>query len=213
MKKSMKNLIMVGMAVVLVGTSAITIKYASNETGHPPQVNGMPQFEQRGDFNNQNGKSIQDFGNQNGGSTQGKNGNQPQTPPNGNQNDNGQFGKQQPDNNQNSTEDNSGSDNSKSQNDSSQSGSNNQSDSNAPNQKATSADSSALNFESTENTAMQGFNQRGANLQIAETVACYIFAAVQIGIIILILLYLVFSEFNKLTYNQTAAKFKKQDGQ
>ncbi|MBR1532156.1 MAG: hypothetical protein IJ643_08880, partial [Eubacterium sp.] len=65
MKQSMKNLIMIGMAVVLVGTSAITLRYASEGTGHMTQADGRPQFEQRGDFDNQNGGGLQNFGGSN----------------------------------------------------------------------------------------------------------------------------------------------------
>ncbi len=226
MKQSMKNLIMIGMAVILVGTSAITFRYASSGTGHMPQMNGMPQFEQRGDFGNQNqGENpVQDFGN---GKQDGNNQQTPPdtdsqpTPPNGKQD--GKNDRQMPDGN-NGTD---GKSDSNQQNDSND----NKSDSNSAQQKGTSAESSELtlvstaqqnnapsngsdqvannNTQSTESTAMQGFYKRGFSLNIVEKIACYIFAAIQIGIIIMILLYLAFSEFNKLSYKQTVAKLKK----
>ncbi len=231
MKQSMKNLIMIGMAVVLVGTSAITLRYASDGMGHMTQVDGRPQFEQRGDFDNQNGGGLQNFGGgqkNNNSQNENQNDSQQQAPPNGNNqtppnSSDKQFGGRQTPNNdqQNGENDKSGSEQAPSDNNSTDSKGEGKTDENSANQKNTASDSSELSFVSTavqnnqssgdeqNATAMQGMRGRGVELRIAEKVICYIFAAVQIGIIVLILLYLAFSEFNKLTYKQTAAKFKK----
>ena len=233
MKQSMKNLIMIGMAVVLVGTSAITLRYASDGMGHIAQADGRPQFEQRGDFDNQNGGGLQNFGGgQKNNNSQNKNQNdsQQQAPPDGNNqtppsSSDKQFGGRQTPNNdqQNGENDKSGSEQTPSDNNTTDSKGEGKTDEKSANQKNTASDSSELSFVSTAvqnnqssddeqnagTTAMQGMRGRGVELRIAEKVICYIFAAVQIGIIVLILLYLAFSEFNKLTYKQTAAKFKK----
>ena len=56
MKQSVKNVIMIGMAAVLIGTSAVTISYA----GTGARMQSRPEFSQNGE-QRQNGSPFESF--------------------------------------------------------------------------------------------------------------------------------------------------------
>ena len=206
MKQSIKNTIMIGMAVVLVGTSAVTISYAQTNRGAQPDFaqQQFGQFEQ-----NSNRDAFENFG-QNGNSQSSDNSNQNQLP--GNQqgssqqpqspgNQQGAQPPQMPDNKQGDS--------------SAQSESQ---DSGTAQQKGTSvteSDSDAIttaqNSSDSLNTAQSnlppaGFDRRGGFKTISAL--CYMFAAIQIAIILAILAYLIISRFNKRSYNEVIANMR-----
>ena len=187
---------MLGMAVVLVGTTAITFSYAGDKTSAPPMMNQSEQF---GQSNGEN--PIENFGGKS--EQKGNNKSNNNTPPEFNaqgesQNDSQNGGQQ---NNQPPQMPDSNQDNQKSDE-------NQNSDSNenaAPKGKNTSTDSNEL---STANASMpMQMPSRGHRDIIS--VLCYVFGGLQLAIILMILLYLAFSEFNRLSFNQTLSKFRK----
>ena len=238
MKKSIKNVIMIGMAAVLIGTSAVTFAYAKTNTN----VRQLPSFSQQGgtfqgmpdmqNGSNQNGSDNQQSlpempsgDNQNGSGSQ-------QTPPdlpNGD-NQNGSGSQQTPPempsgDNQNS----SGSQQTPPEmpSDDNQNGSGSQqtppdlpsgdgqNDSNASDSQSDSTETpnsqgTSLSTEdgSTESKMMPQFQNGGGmtknNVVIASL--CYAFLALQLGIVLLIIVYLIMSRFNKLSFNEVFKK-------
>ena len=212
MKKSIKNTIMIGMAAVLIGTSAVTISYAKDGKG----ANGFspPSFSQQSsgnqssspfenfsnDGNNQNGGfgKNQTPGNQQNGSSS----EQPQ-PPSSQQNDSSSQQQQPPGNQQND----SGSQQSQS---SQSSDSNTQSSSSAAN-TSLSVETLAAEDASASNTAKQHLPQNSFKHKETSIVMalCYMFAALQIAIILAILAYLIISKFNEISFNEVLANMRK----
>jgi len=200
MKKSLKNTIMIGLAVVLLGTSTITYCYASEGKAAQPR---MQQSQQAPDFERNGGQNpIENFGkdsqdsnsNNNNNNDNNNSGNMPQ-PPQGN----GQAPEGVPNQGEAPAQNN----------DSQQDDSAKQEDGTTeatPNDKGTAAESDDVNVIDT-NRGLAPMQSRGHRSD-AVAVACYVFLAVQIAIILMILSYLAFSKFNKLTYKQTIAKFK-----
>ncbi len=170
MKQSVKNVIMIGMAAVLIGTSAVTISYA----GTGARMQSRPEFSQNGE-QRQNGSPFESFdGERNGmpGGNRSFGGNSQQTP------------------------DNSGS--------SSENG-------NAP-QKNTSTESDGLSL----NAAAVGAQSSEAAVPMRNfgksagiiSGLCYAFAAVQIAIILAIIIYLILSKFNKISFNTVISNMR-----
>ena len=207
MKKSIKNTIMIGMAAVLIGTSAVTISYAKENRGAqfspPSQIqqsdgnqsqNPFENFSQNGDGQKGNGFSDRQFpDNQQGDSSQNSN-NQPPQPPSNQQN--GSDSQQTPDNSENSE---------------------------SSTESKDSATNTSLSIDSfaqddSQNAARQGFpanNFRSRNSSIISAL-CYMFAALQIAIILSILAYLIISKMNKISFNEVLAnmrKTKKEQGE
>ncbi|MBE6741128.1 MAG: hypothetical protein E7570_02385 [Ruminococcaceae bacterium] len=208
MKKSIKNTIMIGMAAVLIGTSAVTISYAkgsrSMQMPNPPsqsqQFDGQQSGEQFGKFEQDNQQNNgfsqhQKPGNQQNGSSsqqpqmpnnQGENSSQEQAP--NNQNDSAQT----PDNSQNSSENSSSS------------------------AKNTSLSVEALaaedgNLQAVDESAAKkslpssSFSRNGSIVPAL----CYMFAAVQIAIILSIIAYLIISKMNRISFNEVLANMRK----
>lgn len=209
MKQSIKNTIMIGMAVVLVGTSAVTISYAKGQNGTQP---AFPQSQSQPFEQNSGEKAFENFGqNGNGQSSDNSNqkqmpgnqqgsGQQPQLPDNQQQGEN-QQPPQMPDNQQ---------DDSSTQSESQDGGAVQKGTSTADGSAdvvATSSesDSSSLNTAQ-HNLPPDGFSHRGNGGIISAL--CYMFAAVQIAIILAILAYLIISRFNRRSYNEVIANMR-----
>lgn len=203
MKKSIKNTIMIGMAAVLIGTSAITFSYAqiNDHQGQPPmsfsqsgdrQMQGKDFGGQKPDFDNkqdnqQGGDSQQAPPSQNNQ----KDGNAQQAPPE----QNGQQQGEQPQNGAQSQ--------------------NKDGNSTKASDAETSLESEISTAENTSNQdeqkrqmpdAPQGFGQmqmpqQSSNSKFA-SIICYAFMAVQLAIILMIIAYLFLSKFNTLSFNQ-----------
>lgn len=215
---------MIGMAVVLIGTSAVTISYAKGSSGAPQGIMMSQQFgegqnaeqfdnfKQRG--NNQNGGNFgqpQCPNNQQGGNSQqpqfpnnqqGDSSQQPQAP-NNQQGDSSQQ-PQAPNNQQNS-------DSQKAQSDSKDSD-NAEKDNTSTN---TSLSIEALVAEDSNNqsqsTSQQSLPARSFNHSRHAGVVsalCYMFAALQILILLLMIVYLIISKFNKISYNEVIANMR-----
>ncbi len=211
MKPSIKNTIMIGMAAVLIGTSAVTISYAGGRNGAKPQISQSEQFEQRQDGipfdsferngNAQNGGNSQQPQMPDGNRQRGNNAQPPQTP-DSQQGSDSQQAPQTPDSSQDK------SDNEQQTPDESQNGNNGK-------QKDTVASDTALNAVQTSvsesgarNTAdmkMPADNFRRGGGFNAVSALCYMFAAVQIAIILSILLYLIISKMNRKSFNEVIA--------
>ena len=200
MKKSIKNFIMIGMAVVLVGTSAVTFTYASDKGAMMPQQSFSQEFGQRDGFGQSGGNNpLEGFGSDNS-----QNGAQQNTPPS--MNGSGQNGNTQqspPSDNQQSSDNQNAPQTPPS--DSQQNDDSKTTENATPNEKDTATSNEDLTVT---NTAKMMPQQRGGHGDVI-SVLCYLFGGLQIGIIVLILLYLAFSEFNKMSFNQTLSKFKK----
>ena len=228
MKKSVKNVIMIGMTAVLIGTSAITISYAKQDRGFRPD-SGMPQMQQFDNQQSQNpfGGFKQDNNNQNGNNSQkpqmpdnqqGDNSQQPQPPSNQQgdssqqppSNQQGDSTQQQPPSNQknNSSQQAQTPDKQESSND------------NSTNEKSasdtslslvsTSSNNTDIQLSDTQSTAQKGFPENGfksRNFGVI-SVLCYVFAGVQILIILLSIIYLIISRFNKKSYNEVIANMR-----
>ena len=205
MKKSIKNTIMIGMAAVLIGTSAITISYAKENRApqfSPPSQsqqssgnqsgNPFENFNQNGD--NQQGNNFKNRqlpDNQKGSDSSGSNSNQPPQPPNNQQGESNPQQEQAPNN----------SDSGESSTESKDSSTN------------TSLSIESLAQDDAQNTAMQGFpdnNFKSKNSTVISAL-CYMFAALQIAIILSILAYLIISKMNRISFNEVLANMKKSD--
>lgn len=195
MKPSIKNTIMIGMTVVLIGTSAVTISYAGERNGAQPQFSQSQQFRQP-----QSGNPFDGFG-KNGNSQNGGNLQQPQMPDN-QQGNNSQQPPQAPD----SSQDNGGNQQ--------QTPGDSQENSDSK-QKGTSASDTELNIiqtsasesdtQSTADVKMQADNFRhGLRFSFVSGI-CYMFAAVQIAIILAVLIYLIISKMNRKSFNEVIA--------
>ena len=195
---------MVAMAVVLVGTSAVTFSYASDKTVAPPTMNQGEQFNQgnnQNDFKNDGENPLENFGeksNQSGSSDR-------PTPPNMNGNSDGKSSATPPSDNQQDSQSDSQQGNQPPEMPDSNQQDNDSSDSSSANGKGTSASGDELNVIDTARPMQREF---GGHSDII-SVLCYLFGALQIGIIVMILVYLAFSEFNKLSFSQTVSKFRK----
>ena len=204
MKKSIKNTIMVGMAAVLIGTSAITFSYtqindrqnqipfsASQFDGNQMQGNNradMPEF-----TNTQKGTADLDN------NTQDKNAQQ--TPPNQNEQNTPQQGEQpqQGAENQNTP----------------QQGEQNQTDDGNNNKQSVSLQSDSSESGQLPNLP-QNFDKskmpsRG-NSKIT-SIVCFAFLGVQLAIILMIIAYLFVSKFNRLSFNQVFPEKKVEQAQ
>lgn len=205
MKKSIKNTIMIGMAAVLIGTSAVTISYAKDGKGAnefaPPAFSQQFDGEQSGkpfgnfdsDKSKQNGgfdKNKMPDNQQNGGNSQ-----QPQPPSNQQNGSNSQQPQAPQSSNDSSTESNS--------------------------ESSSSATNTSLSVEafaaedSSAQTAQKNLpsnNFRGGNIGVIQAL-CYMFAALQIAIILAILAYLIISKFNDVSFNEVLANMKKSNSQ
>lgn len=196
---------MIGMAVVLCGTSAITFSYASQGArfdlaDHPPQI--ARQFEQ----DSQN--PIDGFGQNNQNNNQSEN-----QPPQGD-NQSGQQNQQPPQSGQNgqSGEQNEQpqappSDNSSNQQDDGKQSEN--SDEKANRNTALSSESSVESSAQTTGNMPQ-MQRRGTS---AISVICYLFFAIQIMILLLIFVYLALSKFNRISFNEVAQKLGSKNKQ
>ena len=232
MKQSVKNVIMIGMAAVLIGTSAVTISYAV--TG--ARMQSRPEFSQNGE-QRQNGSPFENFDGERNGMPDGNRsfgGNSQQSPDQnsaggnaqqqmpdqkdmpqapGQNNNNGSAQQQSPDNSQGDSaqqtpdkSENGG--NSQQSPDSSGSSSEN---GNAP-QKNTSTESDGLSL----NTAAVGAQSSEAAVPMRNfgknagifSGLCYAFAAVQIAIILAIIIYLILSKFNKISFNTVISNMR-----
>lgn len=215
MKKSIKNTIMIGMAVVMIGTSAITFSYASlnehREISAPPEFSQSQQgkngfnennFERRLP-NGENSDRMPDFNN---GSQQNSQQNGQKQPPQKEQQPNSS------DNSENKTPDG----NAPQQSEGNapqqpQSGQNSQSQQNGSesNSNANSTDTS-LESDTAEIELLTSEGEAATAKAMpvmkrntgAVIVISYIFFAVQIAIILMIIAYLIVSKFNSLSFNQ-----------
>ena len=199
MKRSIKNTIMIGMAAVLIGTSVITFSYAdlkgNGGSFTPPSFsqsenmpggfgNGIPDGNGFNNSDSQSDSQMPEMPDKNSSQT-------PQAPPS-DSNQNSQqsetpnaSGQQTPDDNstQSSTQENSG------------------------------ASSSSTSVESKSNTlpSQNGFKDNMTNMRKQSkvlTILCYAFSALQIAILLMILVYLIISRFNKRSFNQIFPKNK-----
>lgn len=203
MKKSLKNVIMIGMAAVLIGTSAVTYSYAQiSKQPMQPQMN-FAQFDgeqgnggfpnQRPDFDKQDDNSQQDGQNQ---------------PPQQDSQQSGQSQAPQQDSQQNNSEPPQGAPQQGEQPQSNQSNSETENKSDADNSNASLQSTS----QETQNASVQngdtnkgdfkGFPNGMKKTSKITSIVCYAFMGVQIAIIIAILAYLILSKFNKLSFNQ-----------
>lgn len=210
MKKALKNTIMIGMAAVLIGTSAVTFSYASEkqhiasmpQSGYSQQ---MPDFGGKNDFSGGFSNDGQDGfpgGNQQTPQAPNAGGNQQQSPqaPNSDGNSNNNQKQQQPPQ-QNDSGDSQ---------QSTQPGlpdNNNESEKSAESStdsKGTSTAGSDLEFEQlaagieTETADRRMMKKGGFN---AVSFLLYAFCAVQVTILLMILVYLILSKFNRLSFN------------
>ena len=196
MKKSLKNTVMIGLAVVLIGTSAVTFCYAKEGSAPQPQIQNEQQIPYS-DFGN--GRNpIENFGQNNQNQNGENNGRNMPQPPQGNQQQGGNSQPPQQNNGEQQKPDGAPNDNATQQDDSSESS-----------QQAPQSDGTSLT-ESTEITEVNRnmpIRMRGGRSNWVSAL-CYAFLAVQIAIVLLIISYLAFSKFNKLSYNQTVAKFR-----
>ncbi len=210
MKPSIKNTIMIGMAVVLIGTSAVTISYAGERNGAQPQFSQSQQFRQP-----QRANPFDGFG-KNGNGQNGKNSQQPQMPDN-QQGNNSQQPPQMPDNQQgnNSQQPPQAPDSSKDNGGNQQQTPGDSQENSDSKQKGTSASDTELNIiqisasesdtQSTADVKMQADNFRhGLRFGFVSGI-CYMFAAVQIAIILAILIYLIISKMNRKSFNEVIA--------
>jgi hypothetical protein len=210
MKPSIKNTIMIGMTVVLIGTSAVTISYAGERNGAQPQFSQSQQFRQP-----QSGNPFDGFG-KNGNSQNGGNLQQPQMPDN-QQGNNSQQPPQMPDNQQgnNSQQPPQAPDSSKDNGGNQQQTPGDSQENSDSKQKGTSASDTELNIiqtsasesdtQSTADVKMQADNFRhGLRFNFVSGI-CYMFAAVQIAIILAVLIYLIISKMNRKSFNEVIA--------
>ena len=200
MKKSIKNTIMIGMAAVLIGTSAVTISYAKEGKG--ANAFSPPSFSQQFD-GEQGGNPFENFSrngdSQSGGFDKNKmpdnqqNGNsqQPQPPSNQQDSDSSQQPQAPGSSNESSTESSSSSTNTSLSIDS-----------------LASEDASAQ----TAQKNMPSNNFRGSSIG-AISALCYLFAALQIAIILAIIAYLIISKFNDVSFNEVLANMRKGNKQ
>ncbi len=226
MKRSIKNIIMTGMAIVMIGTSAITCSYAGiqSHSGNmtPPafsqQENGQGQFgpSQGGMQGKNDNNSSKQMPEMNGNGSDSNNSQQPpemngngsdsnnsQQPPemNGNGSDSNNS-QQPPEMNGNSSDSNnsqqppemdgntSGSDNS-------------QSDSKSSN---TSTDNTAAVTQTSLDTSEAKMSPVMNKNNSGIAALCYIFLAVQLAILLMIIAYLIISKGNKLSFNEVFKK-------
>ena len=216
MKKSIKNTIMIGMAAVLIGTSAITVSYAQINKGAnqfaPPsfsqqadgEQNGNPfeNFDRDADGKNSNGFNQSHMPNQQGDSSQ-----QPQAPnqQNGDSSQQPQAPNQQNgDSSQQPQAPPSNSENSDSKTESDSSSSTNTSLS----VEALAAEDGNTTQSTQQKMPTNGF--RGKNGGVISAL-CYMFAALQIAIILAILAYLIISKFNDISFNEVLANMRKSN--
>ncbi len=198
MKRSFKNTIMIGMAAVLIGTSAVTISYAATATPRAqPFAAGQTQ---QGAFDGAQGNPIEGFGNQQGGQT--PQDNQGAFPFDSQQSDSAQQNEQQ---------------NGQQAQDKTQENADSNQAPAAPDQKQeeNSTPPSGRNSVSDEapsvtNTAKGNFRQMQPQRRGGTVIAvlCYLFAALQIGIVAAIALWLVMSKMNKLSFQKTLCRLK-----
>ena len=224
MKKSIKNTIMIGMAAVLIGTSAVTISYARGNKGAqmmPPQIqsgqfenqqgnNPFGGFDQDQSGSNQNGNKSnrpQMPGNQQGGNSDSSQ--QPQAPGNQSSGDSNNQLPQAP-NDQNSggnTQQNSDNGSEKSSSEKSSSDSSTNTSLSVESLAAEDAAQSTEQNTAQKNLPSNGFNRKGTNVISA---LCYMFAALQIAIILAMLIYLIISKMNKISFNEVLANMRKK---
>ena len=204
---------MIGMAAVLIGTSAITFSYASDRQNNIQMQ--PPQMSQQGGMQEQGQNPFESFGGDNQQGPQQNNQQMPQPPQDNQQNgqstqDNQQSnqppqapqnGEQQnsqpeaPQNNQQQSSDNASGDSSDS------SASNNA----AQSKTNTSADSEELTATDVSKQMMPQA-EKGSVVGSVTQVLCYLFGGLQIIIVAAILLELILSKFNKLSFNQILSK-------
>ena len=177
MKRSIKNTIMIGMAAVLIGTSAITFAYAGTQNRTMATPPGFSQSFGGSDSSDGFNKQFPGGDNQqppefpNGDSSQ-----QPQMPPGDNSQDSQQNENAQPPaQSEDSTKSSS--------------------------QTSLSTDNSNTADAATTETAKDFPKQMKSQSKLVSTV-CYVFLAVQIAILLSILAYLIISKMNKVSFSQ-----------
>ena len=225
MKKSIKNTIMIGMAAVLIGTSAVTISYAQQNKGAAPFA--PPSFSQQSD-RNQNENPFESF-NQNGNNQNGGFGDRqlPENQQNGSSSDipsppdeNQSGGNSQQSRAPGGSQDSSGS--SQQQAPNSTEGSDSNSDNSNSNNSSSSAANTSLSVEAlaeedavSQNTSQQRMPANGVKNRNGSVISalCYMFAALQIAIILSILAYLIISKMNRISFNEVLANMKKNNNQ
>ncbi len=180
MKRNVKNIIMIGMAIVMIGTSAITCRYAETQSRG---FNSPPSFSQSENGSRQFTPPQGGFpgGSQNGNSNQ----QPPEFPGNGNSSEMPEL----PD----------GNNNAQSQDNSEEKSENNSSSN-------TSVETAQSSGEMNSMRAMPSMKKQSNVLSIL----CYAFMAVQLAILLMIIAYLIVSKFNKLSYNQVFGANKKE---
>ena len=200
MKKSIKNTIMIGMAAVLIGTSAVTISYARGNKGAqmmPPQI-------QSGQFDNQQGNNPFGGFDQEGQKDKNKQFDSSQTPDdNNNQPPQSPGGSEQPPQTPKSSEDTDGKSKGEDTEDSKTTNTTLSIESLATGDSAQSAD---------QNTAQKSFPVNGFSRKNTNVISalCYMFAALQIAIILAMLIYLIISKMNRISFNEVLANMRKK---
>ena len=206
MKKSIKNTIMIGMAAVLIGTSAITVSYAKGSRSM--QMPTPPSQSQQSD-ENQNGNPFENFS-QNSGSQNSNSSQQPQMP--NQQNGNSSQQPQRPDGNSSATPQ--APNNEQSDSNSNQSKSDSSTESSGSSSTNTSLSIEALAAEDadaqTSQQMMPANDFKGRNTSVISAL-CYMFSALQIAIILAILAYLIISKFNEVSFNEVLANMRKSN--
>ncbi len=210
MKKSIKNVIMIGMAAVLIGTSAVTFSYArvNTNSGRMPQASFSQEMQPFGQHDGMNGGNGSDSDSNNN-----SNGNQqtpPEMPSGDNQNSSGDSQQTPPEMPGGDSQSSSGDSQQappEMPNGDSQNSDETQDSTEAPDNKGTSVSTDASN-ETDAKMMPQGMDSgRGMtknNVVIASL--CYAFLALQLGIVLLIIVYLIMSKFNKISFNEVFKK-------
>ena len=202
MKKSIKNTIMVGMAAVLIGTTAITFAYADRNNA-PSMVPYSQSFEQQ-----DSGNPLESFGNDN----------QQNLPPLNRQDNQNSQNNQDSQNNQKRQSDKNAqrpqgppSDNRQapSNADDAQSENDAETEGNGTAQKGTAATGDAEIINVNKNGMPSRNNMPRQSNFHAIVILCYLFGALQIMIVAAIALYLFLSKGNSLSFQQILTKFKK----
>ena len=219
MKKSIKNTIMIGMAAVLIGTSAVTLSYAQGNRGTQMMP---PQMQSQQSDGRQNHDQFDNFGQSS--DNQNSNSFRQRQMPNNQQDDSSSQKPQMP----NSQQGNSNSsqqqapnaqDGSSTDSKSQQSSDSDSSDNSSSKSDSSSATNTALSIEAlaadddeNQSTAQQGLPSNGFNRRNIGAISalCYMFAALQIAIILAMIAYLVISKFNAVSFNEVLANMRKK---
>ncbi len=208
---------MVTMAVVMIGTSAVTYSYAGMQTRRAEMPSGIVQFDREREGSSSDGKFEKGLpnGNSNSGRPDMNGNSQQQSPGSNTQQPQAPSGdsQQAPDSNAQQPQAPRG--------DSQQTPDNNAQQPQAPSQdnseesknsSNTSLESDAaeiVQLSATESAMPKGDMKQTRGGSTAVSVICYIFLAVQIAILLMIIAYLIASKMNKISFSELFPDEKK----